>query len=177
MAAAFPDVFQTPRLILRPITPADAMPIFAAYAQDPEVTRFLTWRPHTRIEETQAYIAHCLATPMARTYVITARHDAAILGAFNLATTPPGRVDCGYVLARQHWGHGLMPEALAHLARWSLGQPGIWRIGGVCDVANDASARVMEKAGLVREGILRRWSLHPNVSDEPRDGISFAKVR
>jgi [ribosomal protein S5]-alanine N-acetyltransferase len=44
-------------------------------------------------------------------------------------------------------------------------------------VENLASARVMEKAGMTREGLLRRWIIHPNVSDEPRSCFSFAKVR
>jgi hypothetical protein len=35
----------------------------------------------------------------------------------------------------------------------------------------------MEKAGLGREGLLRRWSVHPNLGDEPRDCLSFARVR
>ena len=70
-----------------------------------------------------------------------------------------------------------MTEALAAATDWTLGQPGIWRISGVCDVENLASARVMEKAGLVREGVLRRWIVHPNLSDAPRDSFSYAKVR
>ena len=56
-------------------------------------------------------------------------------------------------------------------------QPSIFRIGALCDVENIGSARVMEKAGLVREGILRRWLMHHNVSDEPRDCLSYARVR
>ncbi len=45
-ARMLPDGFRTDRLVLRPIAPEDAGPIFDAYAQDAEVTRFLTWRPH-----------------------------------------------------------------------------------------------------------------------------------
>ena len=57
-------------------------------------------------------------------------------------------------------------------ARWSkLG------VGDVCDVENKASARVMEKAGLEREGMLRHWIIHPNISCKPRDWLSYAKVR
>jgi RimJ/RimL family protein N-acetyltransferase len=56
-------------------------------------------------------------------------------------------------------------------------QDGIWRIGAGCDVGNLASARVMERAGLGRDGILRRWIIHPNISSEPRDWLSYAKVR
>jgi len=70
-----------------------------------------------------------------------------------------------------------MTEALAEVARWALNREDIWRIGDVCDVENLASARVMEKAGMTPDGLLRRWTMHPNVSDEPRDCFSFAKVR
>jgi RimJ/RimL family protein N-acetyltransferase len=58
-----------------------------------------------------------------------------------------------------------------------MGQPSVFRIGAFCDVDNVASARVMEKSGLVREGLLRRWLMHPNISDEPRDCFSYARVR
>ena len=34
-----------------------------------------------------------------------------------------------------------------------------------------------EKSGFVREGLLRRWLLHPNISDQPRDCYSYARVR
>jgi len=47
----------------------------------------------------------------------------------------------------------------------------------VCDVENIASARVMEKAGLSREGVLRRWLVHPNLGPEPRDCYGYARVR
>jgi ribosomal-protein-alanine N-acetyltransferase len=58
-----------------------------------------------------------------------------------------------------------------------LGQESVFRIGAVCDVENIGSARVMEKAGLVREGLMRRWLVHPNIADEPRDCFSYAMVR
>ena len=70
-----------------------------------------------------------------------------------------------------------MTEVLTEVVSWAMRQPSIFRIGALCDVENIGSARVMEKAGLVREGILRRWLMHPNVSDEPRDCLSYARVR
>jgi [ribosomal protein S5]-alanine N-acetyltransferase len=70
-----------------------------------------------------------------------------------------------------------MTEALSEVADWAMRQGDIWRIGAVCDVENLASARVMEKSGLEREGILRRWLVHPNISPEPRDCFSYAKCR
>jgi Acetyltransferase (GNAT) domain len=70
-----------------------------------------------------------------------------------------------------------MTEVLAEVVNWALRQPSAFRIGAVCDVENIGSARVMEKAGLVREGLLRRWLIHPNVGNEPRDCFSYARVR
>jgi RimJ/RimL family protein N-acetyltransferase len=175
----FPDAFRTARLIFRPITPDDALPIFDTYAQDQAVTRFLTWRPHRTLGDTEAYIAHCVAScpHQSRTYVLAGREDTAVRGAFDLRFSAQHRVEFGYVLARSHWGKGYMTEALAEVVAWALDQPQIFRIGAVCDVENAGSARVMEKAGLTREGVLRRWLVHPNIGDEPRDCFSYARVR
>lgn len=177
-----PEWFDTERLVLRPIAAGDAGAIFAGYAQDPDVLRYLSFRPHRSVADTEAYIARCRATPIAnaRTYVLTLRADAdhtAPIGAFELRRRDMHRLDCGYVLARAWWGRGLMTEALSTVAAWSMAQDAIWRLGAVCDLDNRASARVMEKSGMRCEGILRRWMLHPNISAEPRDCFSYARVR
>jgi ribosomal-protein-alanine N-acetyltransferase len=70
-----------------------------------------------------------------------------------------------------------MTEVLTEVTAWGLRQPAIFRIGAVCDVDNGASAGVLEKSGFVREGLLRRWLVHPNISDEPRDCYSYCCVR
>ena len=70
-----------------------------------------------------------------------------------------------------------MTEALRAVVTWALAEPGVFRIGAVCDVDDPASARVMEKAGLVREGLLGGWMVHPNVSAEPRDCFIYGLAR
>ena len=174
-----PDAFLTARLRLRPIAAEDRDAIFDAYAQDAEVVRFLTWRPHQSRDDTTAYIAHCLTTPpgTGRTFVLTGREDGSVRGAFDLRWPAPYRMEFGYVLARRWWGRGLMTEALTEIVAWALREPGVFRVSSVCDVENIASARVMEKSGLIREGMARRFILHPNVSDEPRDCFTYARVR
>jgi len=174
-----PEQFETARLILRPIVPKDSGPIFDTYAQDAEVARFLTWRPHRSRDDTDAYIARCIGMSPedGRTYVLTSRENGAVLGAFDIRQLAPHRLEVGYVLARRWWGQGLMTEALTEIARWALRQDRIFRIGSVCDVENVGSARVMEKAGLIREGVLKRWIMLPNISDEPRDCFGYAMTR
>jgi [ribosomal protein S5]-alanine N-acetyltransferase len=175
----FPDRFETARLLLRPIAASDAAAIFEAYAQDAEVLRYLSFSPHRDMADTEAYITRCLATPAesGRTYVLIDSVAGGLLGAFDLRRPQPYRLDCGYVLARAAWGRGLMTEALSTVAGWAIRQDAIWRIGGVCDVDNRTSARVMEKAGMLQEGILRRWLVHPNLGPEPRDCFCYALAR
>src|SRR5690349_3976892 len=174
-----PDTFRTTHLLLRPVAVEDTDAIFASYVQDEEVTRYLIWRPHRNRRETQTYLERCIATPpeVERTYMLVGNDDNVIRGAFALRQRAPHRLDCGYVLARRWWGQGLMTEALSEVAVWALRQPSIFRIGAVCDVDNIGSARVLEKSGFVREGVLQRWLVHPNISNEPRDCYSYARVR
>jgi RimJ/RimL family protein N-acetyltransferase len=154
-----PDRFGTARLLLRLIAPGDAPAIFAGYAQDLEVVRYLTRQPHRNIGETEAFIARCVVAPadQVRTYALIERAEGFLIGAFELRRPQPFRLDFGYVLARPFWRRGLMTEALGAVSRWAMGQPEVWRIGAVCDTENLASARVMEKSGIIREGVLRRW--------------------
>jgi RimJ/RimL family protein N-acetyltransferase len=177
--AMLPDSFETSRVRLRPVAVEDAEAIFDAYAQDEEVVRYLIWRPHRSLSETQAYIERCMATPqeVERTYILVGRGDNLVRGAFALRQRAPHRLDCGYALARRWWRQGLMTEVLTEVTAWALRQRSVFRIGAACDVDNTGSTRVLEKAGFVREGLLRRWLLHPNISDEPRDCYSYARVR
>ena len=81
------------------------------------------------------------------------------------------------MLARPQWGHSIMTEAARCVVDWALSQAEIYRVGTVCDVDNAGSARVLEKVGLNREGILKRYIMHLNISDEPRDCYCYAAVK
>ena len=86
-------------------------------------------------------------------------------------------VDIGYVLAKKYWGQDYMSEAARAIVDWALGLDEIYRVSAVCDIDNIGSARVMEKAGMQREGRLRRYMIHPHLSAEPRDVYMYAKVK
>ena len=85
--------------------------------------------------------------------------------------------DVGYLLDRRHWGHGYATEAARAIVEWAFSKPSIRRVWATCDTENVASARVLEKAGLQREGTLRRAIVRPNLSNEPRDAFMYARVR
>ena len=171
-----PKILETERLRLRKPILADAEAIFRTYAQDAEVTKYVSWRAHRAVDETREYLRTCLRSwddRKAFPWVIEQKKGSRLLGMIT-ARVEGQKWELGYVLARVYWRKGFMTEAVKGLIDWALKQPEIYRVWAVCDVNNVASARVMEKAGMQREGILRRWSVHPNVSDEPRDSYCYA---
>ena len=173
-----PERFTTVRLTLRPPRAADAAAIFAGYAQDPEVTRYLTWTPHTTVDETQCFLQHCVTnwrTGTEYTWLLCLP-DETVIGCIALRVEG-FKANVGYVFGRPFWGRGYATEALGALAAWTLQQPALFRLWAVCDVENRASARVLEKVGMQQEGVLRRWIRHPNRDAVPRDCLCYARVK
>jgi RimJ/RimL family protein N-acetyltransferase len=174
-----PEKFETERLILRKPCMEDAPAIFTSYAQDLEVTRYMTWTPHKNIEETYGIMQIMLKSweeGSAYSFAIVPKDFNSVIGM--IAMHPDGfKVEIGYVLARPYWGKGLVTEAARALTNWLLQQPDIYRVFATCDVENPASARVMEKVGMVREGLLRRNAIRRNICNEPRDSYIYAIVK
>ncbi len=176
------DHIETPRLILRkPIAPDDAPCVFGSYAHDPRVTRYLTWRPHHDLADTERILRTRVAWWDERrefSWVITTKPGGEIIGMASAGNDDYAwRYHIGYVLAHSHWGRGYMTEAARALIDHLLALSGVIRVWSVVDHENLASMRVLEKAGMQREGLLRRWSVHPAISHVARDCWCFAKVR
>jgi RimJ/RimL family protein N-acetyltransferase len=174
-----PETWETERLLLRRPTRADAPLAFASYTSDTEVPRYTIWRPHQSVVETEQFMRRCEDSWETRTgfpWSLLLKSDGSYAGM--LAARINGHaINIGYVLARHLWRRGLMSEAVGALVRWALAQPEIFRVWAVCDVDNVASARLLESVGMQCEGTLRRWILHPNVSDSPRDCLCYAMIR
>jgi [ribosomal protein S5]-alanine N-acetyltransferase len=178
-----PERIETPRLLLRKPLIEDAHEIYRNYARDPEVTRFLTWSPHDHIEESFDVMISRLAHWEQGTefsWCLNPRGGSgSVMGMISAGPDPRAawRWSVGYVLGKPWWDQGFMTEAVSAVIATLFDQPGIARVWAYVDEENYASARVLEKAGMEREGILRRWSIHPTISAVPRDCWSFSAVR
>lgn len=180
MENVLPAQFQTERLLLRAPRKEDARVLFDSYTQDIEVARYMVWRPHASIAQTEAFVAECIHAwdnGLRKPYVLALRggghHAIGMLEARILGHV----VDIGYVLAREHWGAGLMPEAVRALTELALSRPGLFRVQASCDIDNRPSARTLEKSGFVREGRLDRYTVHPKLGTEPRPCFMYARCR
>ncbi|MYF30896.1 MAG: GNAT family N-acetyltransferase, partial [Gammaproteobacteria bacterium] len=91
-----PATIETARLRLRPPVMEDAPSIFERYASDPEVTRFLSWRPHESVEETRAFLRLLLKALQAATFnawVIEGRTDRRLMGLMSMTIRPARKDD------------------------------------------------------------------------------------
>lgn len=139
----------------------------------------MIWRPHASESITREFIGSCIEvwkTGDRLPYVITERDSNVAIGMLE-ARMQGTAVDIGYVLARSHWGKGFMPEAIQALTSDALAMPKIFRVQAACDTENIPSQRALEKSGFIREGHLERYTVHPNLSPEPRACFMYAKCR
>jgi len=174
-----PDEIRAARVLLRKPRAADTPLMFSAYAQDPAVTRYLTWRPHGDIAETRVVIDRFLAAWERQEefcWLLFTNDAVQMIGSI-AARREDGGFNLGFLLARSHWGRGYMPEAIIAVVDWAFTQPWVSRVWAVCDVENHSSARALEKTGFSREGVLPQFSVHPNISSAPRDCYAYALSR
>lgn len=175
-----PSRLETERLALRPLQHSDAVVLFKDYTSDPDVARYLPWRRHETLGETEAMVHHAAGLATSKSGYLLAillRTEINVpIGVLNIADSEHG-VSIGFGLASRQRGNGYGSEIVAYVTDWLLDQPSVWRVWGYCDEENEASARTMVQGGMQFEGVLRRFALHPNVSPEPRSCKLFASVR
>lgn len=174
-----PERLETERLILRRAHLDDAPALFQAYANDPQATRYLSWRTHESVNQTAEFLEGVDASwdsGQEHVWVLVPADEAEPIGAVG-ATTDMHGVEIGYVLGRDFWGRGLMVEAVRAVLSWFAEQPSVYRVWAYCAVNHERSAQVLLRSGMTYEGTLRRWVLLPNIADEPCDARVFSWIR
>jgi RimJ/RimL family protein N-acetyltransferase len=160
-----PDRIETARLVLRRPSAADAAAIFARYANDAEATRYLGWRRHSTVDDTKMFLAFSEAEWArwpAGPYIVESRENGVLLGSTGLAFESFESAMTGYVFARDAWGQGYATEALSAIVPLAP-ELRIHRLYAICHTEHRASARVLEKCGFAREGVLPRHTVFPNL--------------
>jgi [ribosomal protein S5]-alanine N-acetyltransferase len=176
---AGPERLETERLLIRRPRDIDIEAIFG-FASDRQVTRWVGWPMHVSIDDTRAFLGYSDAEwerwP-AGPYVIADKRTGCVFGTTGLSFETPHRAATGYVLAASGWGYGYATEALRAM-REVGGTLGARRLYALCHIDHAASARVLEKCGFEREGVLRKHTEFPNLSPgEPCDVLCFACTR
>ncbi len=150
---------ETPRLWLRPLTPADASDMLRNWAGDSEVTKYLTWLPHADAGVSREYIRTIdYADPAVYTWGIELRELGQVIGSIGAVGHKDEieMVHMGYCLGRDWWHTGIMSEAFGAVIRFFFEEVGVNRVEARHDARNPNSGKVMQKCGLTYEGTMRQ---------------------
>ena len=141
----------TERLILRPWQVDDLADLFA-YASVDGVGQMAGWTPHKDMEESRTILSHFISGK----HIFALVYQGKVIGSlgiecYNEAVYPElaslqGR-EIGYVLSKDYWGSGLMPEAVGAVIQYLFESVTLDFITVGHFIQNDRSRRVIEKSG------------------------------
>jgi len=152
-------VLDTPRLRLRLVGPDDADWI-AAYANDPDVSRMVAHIPHPYDRELAVEFLTFLDSqtrpPAHLAFAIEEKPAQTPVGLIGADNITQASAEIGYWLGKSFWGQGFATEALRAMLAFAFDTLRLRTVTAGHFIDNDASARVLLKAGFSYTGA-QRW--------------------
>lgn len=150
---------ETERLILRRMDIGDSEDVFE-YASDEEVSKYVAWDLHKSIDDSRRYLR--LMMKKYRKFRIgdwgiVLKSNGKLIGSCGFVNwnCEHNCAEIGYVLSRKYWNSGIMTEAVKRVIKFGFEEMNLNRIEGYHMIENVASERVMQKAGMTFEGVIR----------------------
>ena len=163
------------RVRLRWLEDADVPRLYSIFSR-PEVMRFCSCPPFDDVARARKLldeIHECFAKRSLFQWGVELRDEQdpsenVVIGTCTLAyiDLSNGRAELGYALHSDHWGRGLMREAVTALIDFAFARLGLRRLEADVDPRHARSIGLLEKLGFVREGFLReRWNVNGEIQD------------
>lgn len=150
---------ETERIILRKFTLDDAKDMFE-YSSVPEVSKFVPWETHKTIDDSKGFINYILKQyedSKLAPWAIELKQNGKVIGTIDFVAWYPQhyRAEIGFILSKEHWGKGLIPEAANKVIQFGFENMELNKIKAPCMVENVQSQRVLQKLGMTLEGIMK----------------------
>jgi aminoglycoside 6'-N-acetyltransferase len=167
------------RVLVRRFRPEDVAE-FVAYRSDAEVARYQSWDAPYPPEQGERFVAQMMTahpdTPGEWfQFAVALRATGQLIGdcAAMTRADDPGQCEIGFTIAPRYQGRGYATEAVRLLVGY-LFVRGKHRVTACCDARNAASAAVLERLAMRREGHLRQstWA-----KGEWTDDLLYALLR
>ena len=140
-------ILETERLILRPLTVADAEAVFV-WASDPKVNRYLKYPLHADVETTRQWLRSVEQKTGGCDFGFVRKSDGLLIGSGGVYDNGDGSWELGYNLRHDCWNQGYTTEAAKAMLAFAHRELGVKVFVSSHAVDNPASGRVMEKCGL-----------------------------
>ncbi|MBE5837913.1 GNAT family N-acetyltransferase [Butyrivibrio sp.] len=154
------QTIETERLILRQFNSEDADAMFKNWANDEEVTKYLTWPPHGTVDVTTEILKQWVDSYKDEKYyqwAIVLKEIDEPIGSISAVGMKESinMIHIGYCIGRCWWNQGITSEALKAVIDFFFDKVEANRIESRHDVNNPHSGMVMKKCGMKYEGTLR----------------------
>ncbi len=149
-------VIETERLLLRPMTIADAEAVFANWTSDPDVARFMRWERHKSVSDTREWLTceeASVESDAVYNWGFVLKETGELIGSGGLVfVEAKGMYELGYNLMKKYWNQGIATEAARRMIDFGIDE--LRQTCFYCCHATDnpASGRVMTKAGFRYRG-------------------------
>ncbi|MEG2740330.1 GNAT family N-acetyltransferase [Clostridium sp.] len=156
------NIIETENLILRKFELADSEAMYRNWASDPEVTKFLSWKPIDSVYVSESVIKGWIDEYENEKFyqwaiVLKSNRDEPI-GCISIVRQDEeiGMVQVGYCIGRKWWNKGITSEALNALIKYFINEVKANRIEARHDPLNASSGKVMIKCKMKYEGTMRK---------------------
>ena len=145
------SVLKTERLILRPLSIADADTIFESWTSDPKVAKYMNWNLHQRVEDTKEWLRfeeENIGKSTNYTWGFVLKETGELFGSGGINYNSDYEMfELGYNIMQKYWNQGFTTEAAKKIIDFAIKELGIKRL--FCRHAKDniASGKVIEKLG------------------------------
>lgn len=140
-------IISTERLILRPLTVADAPDVFE-WTGDPVVNKFMNYSIYENIDQVKKWISQIKDEDNSFGYIL--KSTGKVIGSGSIRFNDQDNVyELGYNLNRAFWNHGFATEAAKALVKWAYENCGARDFTAMHANENTASGNVIRKCGFV----------------------------
>jgi len=160
-------ILHTDRLVLRELTVNDAQAILNCFSNS-NVLRHYGQNPLTSLDQVRQIINNFSTNYDEKRGIkwgIELKGQAGIIGTigFQEWSTEHKRAEISYALFPESWGKGYALEAVNKVISFGFQEMELVRIGAIVFTENDASNRLLIKAGFEKEGLLKKYMHQNNV--------------
>ncbi len=173
----FPILY-TDRLVLRELTVNDAQTILNCFS-NPDVLRHYGQNPLTSLDQVRQIINNFSKNYNEKRGIkwgIELKGQEGIIGTigFQEWSTEHKRAEISYALFPESWGKGYALEAVNKVISFGFQEMELVRIGAIVFTENDASNKLLIKAGFEKEGLLKKYMRQNNV---PYDTYIYSLIK
>lgn len=171
---------ETDRVILRKIRKGDALIAFNNWCNSDVVDKYVLWTKHSNVETTIKLYEKCIEdynNEKTFRWIVELKESHDLVGTIDVSSrfVEYGSCEIGYCYSDKYWNNGYATEVLKAVIKYLFEECEADIINAEFMNNNPASGKVMEKAGMLYEGVFRSRVIDKN--NIRNDLISYSITR